>query len=101
MEVNFMTIITKDSVLRAAENARLHLSDEEIAKYEIKLREMVTYIGKMEEVDTEGVQPTTHGNAITNIMRKDKPAEWAEREAALTNAPETEEGHFKVPAIME
>lgn len=99
-EVNGLEI-SKDVVLRAAENARLNLSDEEVAIYEAKLREVFAYLDELQEVNTDNVKPTTHGNDLKNVMRKDEPVQWEQREAALRNAPDAEDGQFKVPAILE
>lgn len=96
-----MAAISKDVVLRAAENARLHLSDEEVETYENKLQEAFKYIEKLAEVNTDNVKATTHGNDIENVMRKDEPIQWDKREEALNNAPDAEDGQFKVPAILE
>lgn len=96
-----MGSISKETVLRAAENARLHLSEEEVETYEKKLQEVFSYIEQMNEVATDGVDPTTHGNTLDNVMRSDEPVQWNKREEALDNAPDAEDGQFKVPAILE
>lgn len=96
-----MTKITRDSLLHTADQARLVLSDEELIKYAEKINEMLTFTEKMNEVDTDNVAPTTNGNQNSNVLREDHPIKWDKREAALANAPDHENGHFKVPAIMD
>lgn len=96
-----MATITKEMMLKAAENARLQVTDEEVEKYSSQLSEILTFTEKINEINTDDVKPTTHGTTNTSVMRKDEPVVWDEREAALENAPEAEDGQFKVPAIME
>lgn len=101
MEVNDMATITKEDVLRTADLARLALTDEEAQMYSEQLTEILTFTEKINEINTDGVEPTTNGNSITNVLRKDVPVKWDKRKEALANAPEEEDGQFKVPAIMD
>jgi len=56
---------------------------------------------KLDEVDTDGVRPTSHAISLTNAFREDQPIEHLETERALANAPEKEDGSFIVPKIIE
>lgn len=96
-----MAEITKKDVLRTADLARVAITDEEADMYSEQLTEILTFTEKIKEINTEGVVPTTNGNAITNILRADEPKEWSERDKALENAPEIEDRQFKVPAVMD
>jgi len=96
-----MAEITKDDVLRTADLARLAISDEEAQMYSTQMSAILSFTEKINEINTEGVQPTTNGTTLTNILRKDEPKKWNKREAALNNAPKQEDGQFKVPAIMD
>lgn len=96
-----MAEITKEDLLRTAEVARLAITDEEATMYSTELTKIITYTEKIFEVDTEGVKPTTNGNTITNVLRNDEPVTWGKREQALENAPDAENGQFKVPAILD
>lgn len=69
--------------------------------YSDQLTEILTFTEKINEINTDGVKPTTNGNDLTNVLRKDVPVTWDKREEALANAPEEEDGQFKVPAIMD
>ncbi|MDO6658796.1 Asp-tRNA(Asn)/Glu-tRNA(Gln) amidotransferase subunit GatC, partial [Anaerobacillus sp. 1_MG-2023] len=51
-------------------------------------------------LDTDGIEPTTHVLDLKNIMRKDEPKEWITQEEAFKNAPDHEDGHFRVPSIL-
>lgn len=93
--------ITKENVLKTAENARLYLTDEEIQKYTKEINDMITYVKKIQAINTDDVEPTTHGNSVKDVLRKDEPVIWQERDEALENAPEIENDQFKVPTVIE
>lgn len=96
-----MAEITKDQVKHVANLARLAVTDEEVEKLTEDLSAIIGYAEQLNELDTEGVEPTTHVLDLKNVMRKDKPKEWITQEDALKNAPEKENGQFKVPSILE
>ncbi|MNE73381.1 Aspartyl/glutamyl-tRNA(Asn/Gln) amidotransferase subunit C [compost metagenome] len=62
---------------------------------------ILQYAEKLNELDTENVKPTTHVLQVSNVMRDDVVKESLSQEEALLNAPEDEDGHFKVPAVLE
>ncbi len=96
-----MAEITKQDILRTADQARLALSDEEAQNYAVQLSGILSFTEKINEINTDDVKPTTNGNTITNVLRKDEPKQWDKKEVALNNAPDHEDDHFKVPAIMD
>ena len=93
--------ITKEGVEHVAKLARLSLSEDERERYTKQMDSILTYIEKLNELDTEGVAQTAHSVSIANPMRGDDVKESLSREGALLNAPEEEEGCFKVPKIIE
>lgn len=93
--------ITKQEVEHVAKLARLELSELEKEKLTDQLSNILTYVEKLNELDTTGVEPTSHVLAITNVMRDDVPGVSLSQEQALSNAPEKAAGHFKVPKIIE
>ncbi len=93
--------ITKDEVLYVADLARLDLDEASISKFAGQIATILDYVDKLNEVDTEGVRPTSHAISLTNAFREDEPKEHLEREEALANAPQKEEGNFVVPKIIE
>ncbi|MNC71204.1 Aspartyl/glutamyl-tRNA(Asn/Gln) amidotransferase subunit C [compost metagenome] len=95
-----MSITVKD-VQHVAKLARLHLSPEEEAKLTEQMNAILQYAEKLNELDTENVKPTTHVLQVSNVMRDDVVKESLSQEEALLNAPEDEDGHFKVPAVLE
>ncbi|BCG60999.1 MULTISPECIES: Asp-tRNA(Asn)/Glu-tRNA(Gln) amidotransferase subunit GatC [Paenibacillus] len=95
-----MSITIKD-VQHVARLARLHLSPEEEAMFTEQMNAILQYAEKLGGLDTEGVQPTTHVLHVSNVMREDVVKESLSVEDAMLNAPEEEDGQFKVPAVLE
>ncbi|WNS43009.1 Asp-tRNA(Asn)/Glu-tRNA(Gln) amidotransferase subunit GatC [Paenibacillus sp. MMS20-IR301] len=95
-----MSITVKD-VQHVAKLARLQLSPEEEGTFTEQMNAILQYAEKLNELDTENVQPTTHVLQVSNVMRDDVVKESLSQEEALLNAPEEEDGHFKVPAVLE
>lgn len=96
-----MTDITKDQVKHVAHLARLAITDDEAEKLTEELTAIIGFAEQLNELDTEGVEPTTHVLDMKNVMRKDEPKPWITQEEALKNAPDKKDGHYRVPAIME
>ena len=96
-----MANITKEDILRTADLVRLDLTDEEAAMYSEQVTEILTFTEKINEINTDGVKPTTNGNSVTSVLRPDEPVVWENREKALENAPELEDRQIKVPSIMD
>lgn len=95
-----MSITVKD-VQHVAKLARLQLSQDEEATLTEQMNAILQYAEKLNELDTEHVKPTTHVLQVSNVMRDDVVKESLSQEAALLNAPDEEDGHFKVPAVLE
>jgi aspartyl-tRNA(Asn)/glutamyl-tRNA(Gln) amidotransferase subunit C len=93
--------ISGREVEHVARLARLDLSDMEKEQLTAQLSGILTYVEKLNELDTAGVEPTSHVLDINNVMREDAPAESLPQELALANAPEKSAGHYKVPKIIE
>ncbi|MEP6672928.1 MAG: Asp-tRNA(Asn)/Glu-tRNA(Gln) amidotransferase subunit GatC [Chthoniobacter sp.] len=84
-----------------AQLARLHLSEEEIAKFQAQLTQVLAYVEKLEQVDVSGVEPTAHANAVFNVFRDDVARDWFTAEQALANAPRSANQLFVVPKVIE
>lgn len=95
-----MSITPKD-VQHVAKLARLNLTPEEEQMFTGQLNAILQYAEKLKELNTEGVQPTTHVLHLSNVMREDKVKESLSIEKVLLNAPDEEDGQFKVPAVLE
>lgn len=93
--------ISKKDVEHVAELARLELTEEEKAKFTEQLNAILQFAEKLNELDTDGVEPTTHVLPLSNVMREDEARPSISREKALRNAPEHQDGQFKVPAVLD
>lgn len=96
-----MMNITPKDVQHVAKLARLNLTPEEEQMFTGQLNAILQYAEKLNELDTDGVQPTTHVLDLNNVMREDKVRESLTIEKVLLNAPDEEDGQFKVPAVLE
>ena len=95
MEVNDLLI---DNLAKLS-----HLSFSEQEKKEIRtdLQEMISFIEKLKEVNTDGVEPLLHMSSNVNMLREDVVQGSVSREEALKNAPETDGTFFKVPKVIK
>lgn len=81
--------------------ARLSLTDEETIRFGGQLDQIVTYIDKLNELDTSGVEPTSHVVELCNVFREDIANASLQREEALANAPDHTDRFYRVPKIIE
>ncbi|RUS42081.1 Asp-tRNA(Asn)/Glu-tRNA(Gln) amidotransferase subunit GatC [Cohnella sp. AR92] len=95
-----MSITVKD-VEHVANLARLELTDAEKEQFTGQLNAILKYAEKLNELNTEGIEPTSHVRPMFNVMREDKVAESLPIEKVLLNAPDEEDGQIKVPAVIE
>lgn len=93
--------ISKQEVEHVAKLARLDLKGPEQEQLAEELSGILTYVEKLNELDTSGVEPTSHVLDIRNVMREDAAVPGLSQEQALFNAPEKAAGHYKVPKIIE
>ena len=77
--------------------AKLELSDEEKEQAKKDMGSMLDYIDKLNELDTEGVEPMSHVFPVNNVFREDEVTNGDERETILKNAPQKKEGAYMVP----
>lgn len=95
-----MNITVKD-VEHVASLARLSLTSEEKQLYANQLNAVLKYVEKLNELDTSEVPPTTHVLPLSNVMREDETRPSTSLELVLKNAPDVEDGQFRVPAVIE
>lgn len=88
-------------VEHVAKLARLELTEEEKRLFAEQLGAILEYAAKLNELDTSGVEPTTHVLPISNVLRGDEIRPSWPLEQVLRNAPDEEDGQFKVPAVLE
>ena len=92
--------ITPEEVSYVAKLARLHLSPQEVKAMAQQLDEILTYVAKLNELETEGVEPTSHAISVVNAFRDDEVKPSLEREKALANGPEQNGEAFVVPRVI-
>jgi len=93
--------ISRQDVEHVALLARLELTDSDVGKFTGQFNAILEYIDVLNKVDTTGVEPTAHVLPLKNVMRPDEIRPSLPRDAALANAPDRENGYFKVPKILE
>lgn len=95
MEVN-------DAMIESlADLARLHFNEEEKKEIKSDLQRMIAFIDKLNELNTEGVEPALHMSDEINVFREDEIRGSISREEGLKNAPETDGVFFKVPKVIK
>lgn len=95
------TQLSADDVRHVAELAKLRLSDEELTQFAGQLSEILDYAARLQEVDTSSVPPTPYVLPLHNVMRDDVARPGLDNEQALANAPDAEDGFFRVRAVFE
>ena len=85
-------------VRRVAVAARLSLTDEELERYERQLKVILEAFRELDEVDTEGVEPSFHPVELEDVLREDEVSRWSWD--ALANSTHREDGYFRGPRIQ-
>lgn len=92
--------ITREEVEHVAVLARLDLNAEEAERITAQLDNILTYVAKLDELDTEGVPLTTHSQNVANAFREDEVHESLDRNQALANGPLENGESFIVPRVL-
>jgi len=87
-------------VREVARLARLELSDEEVECFAADLESILEAFKKLDNIDTDGLEPSFHPVKIEDVFREDTPEKSLSQEEALSNSPNTEDGFFKGPRIV-
>lgn len=93
--------VTREDVENVALLSRLSVSEDEMDKNIKELSDFLEYVDRLQQVDTENVAPTAHVLPLKNVFREDVVKPSLDRDAALSNAPEKDNGYFRVPKILE
>jgi aspartyl-tRNA(Asn)/glutamyl-tRNA(Gln) amidotransferase subunit C len=91
----------KMDIEKVARLARLKLTEEEKATFGNQLEQILNYMEQLNGLDTTGVEPTSHAIPISNVFKEDEVKPSLPRKEVLLIAPDEEDGHFKVPKIIE
>lgn len=93
--------LSANEVRHVAELAKLRLSEAEIEQYAGQLSAILEYAERLQEVDTSSVPPTPYILPLVNVMRDDVTEPCLSNAEALANAPDSEDGFFRVRAVFE
>ena len=93
--------LSLEQVEHIAELAKLRLTPEEKERYREQLSAILDYADTLQELDVTGIEPMSHAVVLTSIMRPDAPRESYPEQDILANAPDEEDGQFRVQAILE
>lgn len=92
--------ITPEEVRYVAKLARLSLSEAEVAETTLQLDRILSYVEKLDELDTTSVLPTTHALAVSNAFREDELGRSLSQQEALANGPVQNGEAFVVPKVI-
>ena len=96
-----MAKITLEDVESVASLAQLSLDDEAKQRLLREMGDLLAYVDKLNELDTDDVEPMMHVLDISNVYREDVVTGSLDHEAALKNAPKTDGSYFLVPRILD
>jgi aspartyl-tRNA(Asn)/glutamyl-tRNA(Gln) amidotransferase subunit C len=95
-----MSKIGTDEVERIAKLARIGLTPEETARMSVELGQILQFVGMLQQVDVEGVEPTDQVTGLVDVWREDEVRPSMDREKLLANAPMRQDGYFKVRRVL-
>lgn len=93
--------LTPEDVLHIARLARISLSPAEVERFATQLSGILDHFATLAAVPTDDVEPTAHPLPLANVMRSDEVAPSLPQSDVLANAPESEDGYFRVRAVLE
>jgi aspartyl-tRNA(Asn)/glutamyl-tRNA(Gln) amidotransferase subunit C len=95
-------MLSKAEVKKIASLARIEITDEEAEKYSKELSEILGFVEKLNEADTENIEPITHITGAKNVTREDKVIEYSDetKNAIINNFPEKKDRFDKVKAVF-
>lgn len=93
--------VSREEIRNLAELSRLNLSEDELADLQGDLNDILEMVDRIQELETEDVEPTYHTFPLTNVFGKDQVRPSSSAEALFDHAPESSDGYFVVPRIIE
>lgn len=93
--------IIKEDVLKIAEIAHLTLTEDEVVEFTSDLEQMVAFAGQLGELDTTSVEASKDEPSLFNVLRKDELKPSMDKDELLANAPQSKNGCFFVPQIVD
>ena len=96
-----MALVTPEVIAQVARLARLRLEEPALTRFAAQLDEILQYVQRLQAVDTERVEPTTHVLPLSNVLRKDEPRPSLPSEAVIALAPAQRPPFVAVPKVIE
>jgi len=95
-------MLKKEQIKKIAQLARIEISEEEAEKYSHELSDILGFVEKLNEADTEGIEPIAHITGAKNVIREDKVVEYSDKtkENIINNFPEKKDRFDKVKAVF-
>ena len=93
--------VTIEDVRAVAALARLEFDTVEEERLTLELNRILDYMAKLNELDTDGVDPTSHVVPIANAFRADEVVEFPDPEAMVASAPQRQGSYYRVPRVIE
>lgn len=93
-------VVGKEEILHIAKLANLNIKENEIDEYAKNLQDILNFVDVLNSVDTENVEESIGTVNNSNVFRKDEIKEFGDRGILLQNAPDQEEGMFKIPKVI-
>ena len=98
----FVSMEVNDQLIaELAELARLEFNAEEKSGIKSDLQRMISFVEKLQEIDTTGVEPLLHMSEATNVYREDVVSGSIDRSTGLLNAPDSDGVYFRVPQVIK
>ena len=93
--------IDREQVTHIAALARISIPPEQLDVYAGQLSNIIDQFQVLNELDTQGVEPTAHAGELRAVMRDDEPSDSLSPEETLSNAPRREGEFFRVKAVLD
>lgn len=94
-------MIKREDIQHVAKLAKLEFEAASLEGFTEEFNAIIELVEHLNEVDTDGVEPTYHGNDLINVFRSDEAQVGVNRDLMMTNVKTSQDGFIKVPAIME
>lgn len=92
--------INNEIIDKLAKLAKLQFKDEQGDEIRNDLNKIIAFVDKIDELDTEGVEPLIHMNTEINVLREDEVKETITQVQALKNAPSKDSDYFKISTVL-
>ncbi len=93
--------LTREEVLHIARLARVGMTEADVEKFQTQLSQILDNFDVLRRVDTEGVPPTSHTLPLENVEAQDRARPSMPQDVTLANAPDSEDGMFRIRAVLE